>query len=70
MAEAGRDEDRVPSLLGVSSADDSTPVPIRADPTTKRLLVDLSGSDVTAITGVIDNEAVERRIHRILERIN
>lgn len=39
MAQAVRDENRVPSLLGTSSADGTTPVTIYADPTTHRLLV-------------------------------
>jgi len=49
MPEAKRDENRIPTLLGVSSSDDSTPVVIRANPTTKRLLVDsnaVSAGDV------------------------
>ena len=43
MAEAKRDQNYVPSLLGVSNADGVTPVAIYADPTTHRLLVDLPG---------------------------
>lgn len=43
MADAKRDDNFVPTLLGVSSADDSTPVRVYADPTTHRLLVDIGG---------------------------
>ncbi len=41
MAQAPRDENRIPTLLGVSSVDGTTPVTIYADPTTHRLYVDL-----------------------------
>lgn len=44
MSNAARDENSVPTLIGVSNADGTTPVKIYADPTTHRLLVDLSGS--------------------------
>ena len=40
MANAKRDENSVPTLLGVSSADGVTPVVLWADPTTHRLLTD------------------------------
>ena len=39
MAEANRDGNRIPTLLGTSSSDNETPVVIEADATTKRLLV-------------------------------
>lgn len=39
MAQAKRDENRIPTLIGVSSADISTPTLIAVDPTTNRLLV-------------------------------
>lgn len=38
MANASRDENNVPTLLGVSSVDGTTPVPVYANPTTHRLL--------------------------------
>lgn len=44
MANASRDQNFVPTLLAVSSADGTTPVPVYADPTTHRLLTDSSGS--------------------------
>lgn len=40
MANASRDENSVPTLLGASAADGITPVRIYANPTTHRLLVD------------------------------
>lgn len=49
MANASRDENSVPTLLGVSSSDGTTPVPIYANPTTHALLVTnaaLSGAGV------------------------
>lgn len=42
--QASRDQNSVPTLLGVSNVDGSTPVTIYADPVTHRLLVDLAGS--------------------------
>lgn len=40
---ASRDSNFVPTLMGVSSSDLSTPVTIAVNPTTHRVLVDLSG---------------------------
>lgn len=58
MADAARDQNNVPSLLGVSSADGTTPVRVYANPTTHRLLVDL-GSGVTG-PGLSTDNAVAR----------
>lgn len=57
MAQAPRDENFVPTLLGVSNADGTTPVPIYADPVTHRLLVDLPGGSgsVTSVSVVSAN---------------
>jgi hypothetical protein len=44
MANASRDQNNVPTLLGVSSADGTTPVPLYADPTTHRLLTTSTGA--------------------------
>lgn len=44
MANAKRDDNRVPTLLALSSADGTTPVTLWADPTTHRLLVSVGGS--------------------------
>ena len=40
MAQAERDQNRVPTLLAASTLDDTTPIKCWADPTTHRLLVD------------------------------
>lgn len=60
MAQAPRDQNSVPSLLGVSNADGTTPVVVYADPTTHRLLVDLpSGTgDVVGPASSTDNALV------------
>lgn len=57
MANASRDDNYVPTLLGVSNADGTTPVKIYADPTTHRLLVDLPGGsgDVVGPGSSTDN---------------
>lgn len=52
MANASRDANFVPTLLGVSSTDGSTPVKLYADPTTHRLLVDSSGG----IAGILKTD--------------
>lgn len=49
MAEASRDENNVPTLLGVSSADGETPVVVYADPDTHRLLVSADGSSTATV---------------------
>lgn len=49
MANAQRDQNNVPTLLGVSTADGSTPIAIYANPSTHRLLVD--GVGTTGATG-------------------
>lgn len=60
MANASRDDNRVPTLIGTSSADGRTPVAIYADPTTHRLKIDASAgvaglgkSGTTVLTGTI-----------------
>lgn len=60
MANAPRDENHLPTLLGVSSADGITPVVLWADPTTHRLLVDLPAGtgDVTGDSASEDKEFV------------
>jgi hypothetical protein len=54
MAQAPRDQNFVPTLLGTSSADGTTPVVLWADPATHRLLTQSSGgvapSDATYVT--------------------
>lgn len=54
MAQAGRDQNFVPTLLGVSNVDGTTPVAVYADPTTHRLLVDTaSGSGTVSSVSVV-----------------
>lgn len=57
MADARRDGNSVPTLLGVSNADGATPVAVYADPTTHRLLVDVPGGSgtVTSVSVVTAN---------------
>ncbi len=47
MAQASRDQNNVPTLLGVSDADGVTPITVYANPSTHRLLVD-------SLTGGVD----------------
>lgn len=46
---APRDNNRIPTLMGTSSADGKTPVVLYADPTTHRLYVDLTGGGTTTV---------------------
>lgn len=50
MPNAERDENRVTTLIAVSSADGITPVKLYADPVTHRLLVDVTGSGASPLT--------------------
>lgn len=50
MPNAERDENRVTTLIAVSSADGVTPVKLYADPVTHRLLVDVTGSGASPLT--------------------
>lgn len=61
MAQAKRDENRVPVLLGVSSVDGVTPVPIRVDPLTGRVLANILAIDEFAST----NPEIKRDENRI-----
>ena len=54
MADASRDGNFVPTLLGVSSVDGTTPIKIWADETTHRLLVDSASPGPTGPTGPTD----------------
>lgn len=49
MTEAKRDNNGIPVILGASSADGSTPVPIKVDPTTHIMVTDvmMTGSDLS-----------------------
>lgn len=57
MTNAYRDENNVPTLIAVSTADGITPVRLWADPTTHRLLVDLTvgAGTVTSVSVVSAN---------------
>jgi len=50
MENAERDQNRVTTLIAVSSADGITPVKLYADPVTHRLLVDVTGSGASPLT--------------------
>lgn len=50
MAQASRDGNFVPTLLGVSSVDFTTPITVAVNPTTHRVLTDSSASVAAAIT--------------------
>ncbi len=54
MAQANRDENRIPTLLGVSSVDIATPTRVAVNPVTNAMLVEVSGSsgDGTILDGV------------------
>lgn len=58
MADAKRDSNYIPTLIGVSNADGVTPVVLWADPTTHRLLVDyltsIDFADSETPSGTID----------------
>lgn len=57
MSEAKRDQNFVPSALGVSSADSTTTLPFKIDSVTGRLYVDLAGGSgtVTSVSVVTAN---------------
>lgn len=52
MADAKRDQNSVPTLLGVSNTDGVTPTPVYVDPVTHRLLVDIGGTTGGTVTDV------------------
>lgn len=51
MSQAARDQNRVTTLLGVSSADGTTPLPVQVDPATGAILVSISGAGSGDVTG-------------------
>jgi hypothetical protein len=62
MAQAKRDDNRVPTLIGVSSADLATPTLVAVDPSTNELLtqttlVDADGEAATVTDGKLDVNA-------------
>lgn len=52
MSEAPRDQNHVPTALGVSSVDSVTPTPFVINPVTGRLLTDVSGGGSGTVTSV------------------
>lgn len=52
MANASRDENSVPTLIGASNVDGKTPVKVYADPVTHRLLVDSAGGGTGTVTSI------------------
>lgn len=50
MENAARDQNRVTTLIAVSSADGVTPIKLYADPVTHRLLVDVTGTGASPLT--------------------
>lgn len=58
MANAARDENFVPTMLAVSSADGTTPTLVYADPTTHRLLVDTPKTSGSATAQTTTNANV------------
>ena len=52
MSEASRDQNHVPTALGVSSVDSVTPTPFVINPVTGRLLTDVSGGGSGTVTSV------------------
>ena len=50
MAQAKRDDNRVPTLIAVSDADSSTPLVIEGDPTTASLNINIVSNDIGLAT--------------------
>ena len=42
MTEAKKDENRVPTLVGVSNLDGTTPIPVAVNPTTKAVIIEIA----------------------------
>ena len=53
MTQAKRDNNHVPTILGVSATDSSTPVPIEADAATKSLKVTIAVNGSKTPCGVV-----------------
>ncbi len=60
MANAKRDDNRVPTILGLDTADGETLVRIEADPTSHRLSISngTSGSDLTGDNAIRDDNGI------------
>lgn len=59
MGEAQRDNNRVTTLIAVSSSDGVTPVTLYADPTTHRLLVSATAGDIDDLSNVTITSAAQ-----------
>lgn len=57
MAQAERDDNRVPTLLGVSSADGTTPIAIQVNPVTGRVLAEANGAGSGDMTAAVYDPA-------------
>ena len=60
MTEAKRDNNQITTILGASSADGSTPVPVRVDPNTHYIITDIgdTGTDLSGEEASRDNNGV------------
>lgn len=60
MTNAKRDNNQIPVILGTSSSDGTTPIPIKADPSTHALLVNdrATGSDLSGDVALRDDNGV------------
>lgn len=60
MTDAKRDNNQIPTLLGSSSTDGSTPVPVKANSTTHGIIVDDAGtgSDLSGDNASRDDNGV------------
>lgn len=54
MGRARRDDNRIPTLIGVSATDGETPIEIHADATTKRLYVNALLAAGSSVIGTVD----------------
>lgn len=63
MAQAPRDNNRIPAMLVISNADGTTPIPLYANPSTHRLIIAAAGGTVNART---DARRDENRITTLL----
>lgn len=63
MADVTRDGNHVPGLIGTSNADGVTPVPIYADPITRRLLVNSTGGGSSGTTTVDGTVAISGTVN-------
>lgn len=60
MANAPRDDNRIPVMMGLLSTDGSTPTPVRVDPTTHLMGYNdgTTGSDLTGDNAIRDDNRI------------